>query len=532
VGPESPIAHGRTVPVRVPSSGENPDPGYGDTMPIRLRTRAVAKAALAVAVWLAMTVGCASLIFTHSSREVVLASHDAVVRPTYEPWIEVRTGPILPNLRAESQAPIGAQIQLGKTDAGSIDELMQRYAVIGAHPQAQIEKVRGALSQMAVSAVLRGGVVAGLPLLVWVLVGRTRRRDLVGRLRSPAVTAGTLAVVAVAVVLIEPWDVTDPTSESERRWVSLEEFAGVEVALPGDLPPVQISGDITTRQTRRLIQSALDTYDRSKHFYAEVVARVGEIEVRVPEPGDTVVALVSDRHDNVGMDPVARAIADRGGASAVFNAGDDTSSGKSWEAFSLDSVTEEFEDFDRWAVTGNHDNGDFVGPYLLDLGWTRLSGEVVDGPGGTTLLGVDDPRRSGLGNWRDEGPRTFTEIGRELADTACAADERVTTLLVHDTNLGREALRRGCVDLVVGGHLHVRTGPDATVGVNGETGYTYINGTTGGAAYTIAVGSKPRRMAEVSLITYRDGRPLGVQAVVIQTNGRVSVTDFVPMGAP
>ena len=38
--------------------------------------------------------------------------------------------------------------------------------------------------------------------------------------------------------------------------------------------------------------------------------------------------LVSDRHDNIGMDQVARAVADAGGATAVFDAGDDTSTGR------------------------------------------------------------------------------------------------------------------------------------------------------------------------------------------------------------
>ena len=49
------------------------------------------------------------------------------------------------------------------------------------------------------------------------------------------------------------------------------------------------------------------------------------------------------------------------------------------------------------------------------------------------------------------------------------------------------------------------------MGENGATGYSYTTGTTGGAAYAIALGSKPRRPAGISLITYRDGRPVGVQ---------------------
>ncbi|MEZ5097139.1 MAG: hypothetical protein R2731_14175 [Nocardioides sp.] len=113
-----------------------------------------------------------------------------------------------------------------------------------------------------------------------------------------------------------------------------------------------------------------------------------------------------------------------------------------------------------------------------------------------------------------------------LADLVCAAPERVGTLLVHDADAGAEALARGCVDLVVGGHVHVQVRPTRVEGADGAVGYSYTNGTTGGAAYAIAVGSKLRRPAGVSLVTYRDGRPVGVQPVLIQTNGTFSVGPF------
>ncbi len=155
-----------------------------------------------------------------------------------------------------------------------------------------------------------------------------------------------------------------------------------------------------------------------------------------------------------------------------------------------------------------------------------LDGEVVDGPGGATLLGVDDPRSSGLGSWRDETGLSFDEVGSRLADAACASEERIATILVHDANLAGEALERGCADLVLGGHLHVEVGPIRVLGDDGRTGYSFTTGTTGGAAYAIAVGSKPRREATVTLVTYRDGRPTGLQPVVLQTNGTFEVEDY------
>lgn len=69
---------------------------------------------------------------------------------------------------------------------------------------------------------------------------------------------------------------------------------------------------------------------------------------------------------------------------------------------------------------------------------------------------------------------------------------------------------------MIGGHVHLRCGPTPVEGDNRETGYTFTAGRTGGAAYAVAVGSKPRRQAETTPITYRDGRPVGMQLVVLQ----------------
>ena len=100
---------------------------------------------------------------------------------------------------------------------------------------------------------------------------------------------------------------------------------------------------------------------------------------------------------------------------------------------------------------------------------------------------------------------------------------------MHDANSGDEALARGCVDLVLAGHLHEQVGPTAVVGSNGRTGYTYTNGTTGGAAYAVAIGSKLRRDAEVTLVTYRDGVPVGLQPVTVRTTGDFSVGSYIPL---
>jgi predicted phosphodiesterase len=490
----------------------------------------VGVALAAVSVTLGLLV--AASLFLNSSRTVVLVGHDTVVRPTMARDAVIQTGPLLPDLRLRDVGPVGATLSLGKTEVGSIEELVERYAFIATDPTAQVDKVQGVVVDMAVSAAVRGLGVGLLPVAVFLLLGRHRRGEL---FRGLGTRQGLLALVlllALPVLIWQPWETSEETQDEQGSWQTLAELAGSTVVLPEEVRDIEIRTGPVTTQTKRLVLSAIDTYDKSKEFYSTAAEGAADLDLREPEEGETVALLVSDRHDNIGMDRVARAIGEAGGATVVLDAGDDTSTGQPWEAFSLDSLAGTFAEWDRFGIAGNHDNGTFVRTYLADEGWTMLDGEVVDAPWGGTLLGVDDPRSSGLGNWREETGLSFTEVGERLADAACDAvadGDRVSTVLVHDANLGREALSRGCVDLVLGGHTHVQAGPDPVEGEDGATGYTWTNGTTGGAAYAIAVGSKPRRDADVSLVTYADGRPTGLQWVRLRTDGSWLVGEWEPI---
>jgi hypothetical protein len=489
-----------------------------------------------VVAWVLLTLGCSAAVFLHSSRETTLASHDAVVRPDLSGHVVLLTGPVLPDVRVPSGGRVGVSVTLGKTDAPSTADLIDRYALIASQPEGPEARVREVLSDLVVDSVVRGGALALVPLVVWMLIGRERRHVLFTRARGRRSAALILSLAVVAVVVAQPWVDHEETLDREEQWQSLASFLGPDVPLPPELDDVEVRGDVTTSQTRRLIESAVGTYNAGKTFYRNAAAAAANLELRQPEEGETVVLLISDRHDNIGMDQVARAVGDAAGAEAVFDAGDDTSTGSTWEAFSLDSLDAAFDDGPyadhKWAVTGNHDHGSFVGNYLSEHGWTVLDGEVVDGPAGVRLLGVGDPRSSGLGSWRDESGLSFDEVGDRLADAACKADEdgdRITTIMVHDANMGDEALERGCTDLVIGGHLHVQSGPTEVTGANGAVGYSYTTGTTGGAAYAIAVGAAVRRPAGITLLTYRDGHPVGVQPVTLDTTGRFTVGDYVEL---
>ena len=505
------------------------------TLP-RPSRRKVLLGLVALVVWAAIAVPTAVVTFFDSSRQTVVAGHDAEVSPTLDGWAVVHLGPFLPGLRHPTPGPVGVSVELGRTPLTSYGELGQRYAFIAAQPEGQIDKVGDLVRDMALESVVVGALAGLVPVGIWFLLGARRRRELVATRRRAAATVavGGLALTVGAVGLVRPWHGSATTTES---WMPLATALPAGVKLPARARAVQIEGGLLSSSSRRLVESAIDSYRKGLKFYQRAIddlAAVAE-EVRRPEDGETVAVLVSDRHDNIGMDPVARAVADLGGATVLLDAGDDTSTGSSWEAFSLESLAEAFSSFDeRYLVTGNHDHGSFVARQASDLGFTVMESEVVQAGDGTRFLGVADPRSSGLGNWREESGLSFAEVGERLADTACAADEageRVGTLLVHDANLGAETLARGCTDLVVAGHLHDIVGPEPVVGANGRVGHRFTTGTTGGAAYAVALGTKPRREATISLLTYRDGVPVGVQSLVLSPLGAWTVGTYVDLAA-
>lgn len=490
--------------------------------------------------WLVVAVPSWVLLFTHSSTEMVLASHDAVVHPTFDGRVRLDMGPYLPDLRTTSGGRIGVSVVMRKTTATTTTELAQRYAAIAAHPDAEINRVKDAVAGLARDAGIRATGLGLVPIGLWLVVGHRRRKELWRRVRRPdwraEVRTASTAVALTGVVLLlvaQPWR-AEPERVQDTEWLPVQR-AVPEVTVPADLAGWQIQGGLVTQGTRRLLSSLFDTYDKSTVFYQGVSDRVADIADQLHEPadGETVAVLVSDRHDNIGMDEVVRKVADEAGATVVLDAGDDTSTGETWEEFSLDSLDNAFKNYDaKVAISGNHDNGTFVNRHLKKLGWTHLDGNAVDPFAGVRITGVDDPRSSGLGNWRDEKGLSFEDVKTRIADDVCELDEqgdRFATVLVHDAALGALALARGCTDLVLAGHLHVQVGPTRVVGQNGKAGYTYTNGTTGGAAYAIAIGSKLRRDAEFTFLTYRDGRPVGIQPVTVRTTGELVVAGYVEL---
>lgn len=515
--------------------------------PVARPSRAIAvRVAVLLALFVAIAVGTAFASFRVEARDVVIGAHSATVRPTFDGYATLDFGPLLPRMRLAIDQPAGIGVDITVRDtvttSGGLEELIQRDAVIASQPEGELAEVRATVRAMAYDAALRGagaGLLATLAVMgVWRLAGPGRRahvrREAVRRVRERDVRAllvaggTTLAVAAGAIAVMVPS--TREATRLEESWVQLGQLIP-QVPLTGQLELVEVQRGAATQGGVALVESAISTYNKSVEFYGELRERVPDVaeDFRQPEDGETVALLVADRHDNIGMDPVLRAIADTAGASLLLAAGDDTSSGGSWEAFSVNSLADSFEGIPVVAVAGNHDSDAVIESYR-DAGFAVLDGEPVDVEG-IRFLGDHDPRSSGLTAQIQPGDETLAEQAERLTEVACA-DGDVSTLLVHSPSSGLAAAEAGCVDLMVSGHVHRQIGPTTVVAEDGSESTTYSNGTTGGAAFAFALGSALRREAQVTLLTYRDGVPVGIQPVPIATDGTITVLDYIELPVP
>jgi predicted phosphodiesterase len=510
---------------------------------MNLPSRSVILKVVALAL-IAIVVGLptATATFQHSSREVVIGAHNATVEPRFDGYATIDFGPVLPRMRVPADQPLdlGVNIDLGDSEVSNLDQLVARDAVIASQPQGEIAKVAATVGDMLLDALLRGvgaGVLAVVGVvLAWLAVGPDRRTTIWAHATSPTrnqVYAGVAVGVTVATSLVligapdRPRTATDAT---DREWNNL---TAVVPNIPTDpvLDKVEISQGAASKGGTAVVESAIATYRTSVAFYGKLAEKSGKIVVRTPLEGETTALVVTDRHDNIGMDQVARAVADQAKASMLIDLGDDTSVGGKWEAFSINSMARQFKGFDKVAVAGNHDTGPFIRKTLKSAGFTVLSGEP-DTVGGIRFVGASDPRSSGLtaGYSGDESDSIAAIRRQDEALTKAACDDGdVSVLIAHSPSAVSKASASGCVDLVLTGHLHRQVGPEVVTGANGRKTVTLTTGSTGGAVYTFALGSKLRRPAQVSIVTFSDGRAVGSQSVDFEPSGQVSAQEYVPI---
>ncbi|WP_127127121.1 metallophosphoesterase [Georgenia sp. SYP-B2076] len=197
-------------------------------------------------------------------------------------------------------------------------------------------------------------------------------------------------------------------------------------------------------------------------------------------PDPVTFVLVSDLHCNVGMARVIAAAVHHSGADVLLDAGDTVMSGTSAESYCVDAFAGAVPDGVPVVVSsGNHDSVT-TAEQERTVGWTVLSGKVVD-VAGISILGDTDPTLTAVGaGTRPERPESIPELGERLAGAACAATDagaRVDLLLVHNPRAGTATMDAGCARLQLSGHWHRTEGPEVL-----GRGLRYVSTSTGGAA--------------------------------------------------
>ena len=259
---------------------------------------------------------------------------------------------------------------------------------------------------MAISAALRGAGLGLAPLAVWWLLGPHRRGELFRGVRTrEGCRRRSAPAGACRSLLWQPWNSADDTQEAQREWEPLETFmAGFP--LPPEAAGIEIRTSPTTTQTQRLIQSAVDTFEKSKDFYDGAAADAADLDLREPERGRDgrhrrQRSSRQHRHGPGGS-------GDRG---AWRGNGRPRRRGRHLDRPAVGGVQPRLA---RPRLPGPRPLRGRPATTTTAPSWTTTStssaGRCSTGPGwrrrgAVMLLGVDDPRSSGLGNWRDEtGP--------------------------------------------------------------------------------------------------------------------------------
>jgi len=501
----------------------------------RARLRAVAPWAALTVLWLVTSVVIGLFGFANDSERVTIGAHAATVSPTFDGHATLDLGAVLPRLRVKTDSPggVGVNIDVQETDADNLTELVTRDALIASQPDGEIARIQQVVQEMAVDNAVAGAgsglLVAVVVATVWAMLGRRRRRELWHLVHRHERRVEHRAIVVLVAMLITIASIFGPARMRQAdvpptEWRPLPELLP-ELSLDDRLNAVEVASGFSTTGGVGVIRTAVETYRKSVQLYGQLKDRVDEVATQIHQPTEdqTVALLVSDRHDNIGIDGFAAEVAKVGGVKLLIDAGDDTSSGQSWEMFSINSLRQHFKDLKVVAVAGNHDAGGHVEDAMRKKGFTVLDSKPVEVEG-IRFLGDSDPTRTGLGSADSPGDETIDHQSKRLADVACdqPEDKRISTMVVHDPSSYADTAARGCATLLVSGHLHRQVGPEHKV-VDGRPVTTYTNGTTGGAAYAFALGYTLRRPGEVTLITYQKGLPIGLQTVTAQPAGTITV---------
>lgn len=550
-------------------------PLTGRTLPRGVRTALLVGTALLLAAVFGVTTASAELNFGPH-----LARYDVTTDST----VTVDLGP-LGTLEIDSPLPLslGARVTVQEipSDVVSVDRSstlealagdLQSYLQFFSGPEATArDATRALLVDAAWRTALALGVLAGVWFGVRWLLGPDRRAELAAR-AAPHTRQAVVGTVVLVLVLV--------TASSSRD------------APPADAPPASqvfagtpLEGARVTGRLAGVIDTyggaAVDLYRENQAFYADADAslvasweeRNAFYAERAEEPpgeptaapsvtgptaaggtdadttGDAATAsptdaaadapvdeedlvvllVVSDLHCNVGMAPLISSAVRLSGAGVVLDAGDTTIDGSAVEQYCVTSLAGAVPSgVDIVVSDGNHDS-EQTQAQQRRAGMTVLDGEVVE-VRGMRVLGDSDPAQTRLGAGTSMvGRETPDQVGRRLSETACADDDGVDLLLVHNPVVGDVPLEDGCVPVQVSGHMHVRIGP-----YRAGQGVRYVSSSTAGATLGQPTVGPLRGNAEMTVLRWdpEQRRVVDYQVVVVRPDASAFVGYRLPFPGP
>lgn len=427
-------------------------------------------------------------------------------------------------------APLTVRLQLQESIAPP-NLLGAQYSALITNPEGEIDHLKAdALRHLGRS------LLAGIPVGVLITAGgvslvESRARD---RSRRQGLIAGVSAAALVGCGGYAAFGVT--RSVEPAPWQKLSSVLEPDVykLLPTPLKAVEVRGTTFDAVKGPLQSFVQEKFVRSAVFYATMRKELNEkITNELPPKQDNElrILLVSDRHDNINMDPLTADIVAGAEISGVMNLGDNVSSstGYSWEAFSNKSFVHWMKPVKEKSYNkGNHDPA--LGKEgLLDSGFLDNNDMKVHRFADLSIIGAADPRSSDVGMAMRSGERSTTDVGKELADAACASQERIDIVATHDPRVATETVERGCATIGASGHMHSQKGP-LVVAKNGHKTYQVTTGTVGGAEQSIAIGplSVDATLTQLSFTKEQDGTSTlaGWWVYTFSESGEVNITPF------
>ncbi len=314
---------------------------------------------------------------------MVLASHDARARARRSNgYVVLHTGPVLPDVRSRLRQPDRRRHHARQDRTPPPPRSCSSATPTSrSQPEGQIAKVqRSIVEDGGARGAARGASLGLVPLRH---LAAARAEPGAGTC-SHGVRAGCrLVEVGLALLLVGVlWWAALARTTSRR---SSRGSGGPSL---GRLPrsracrcPKQVAGprgarDVTTEQTRTADRERdRRPTTRARRSTTRAAVDAASLDLRRAGRGRDRGALVADRHDNIGMDAVARRSRDAGRSDGGLQRGR-----RHVDRQDVGGVQPGLGDHGvrgpttRYGVAGNHDHGTFVRNYLADHGWTMLDG--------------------------------------------------------------------------------------------------------------------------------------------------------------